>query len=76
MGDWVGMWKSVSARTLARRLGVVPPLWQDEYFDRFLRSTENYTEEWVYAQTNPVRAGLVTEPGSWPYQGVIHDLRI
>jgi putative transposase len=75
MSDWVGMWKSVSSRTLGRRLGLDGHVWQAEYFDRFLRSGESYSEKWEYVEQNPVRAGLVANAVDWPFKGQIHELR-
>ena len=75
MNKWVQMWKSVSARLLLKRQRLAGPLWQAEYFDRYLRSGENYAEKWAYVEANPVRAGLVGKPEDWPYRGRIHLLR-
>lgn len=35
------------------------PLWQQDYWDRQLRSGESYAEKWNYVRNNPVRHGLV-----------------
>ncbi|CAN5631858.1 hypothetical protein BH20VER1_BH20VER1_28210 [soil metagenome] len=75
LASWVQMWKGVSSRKISAALGVKSPVWQAEYFDRFLRSSDNYSEKWDYVEQNPVRAGLVTAAADWPYQGTIHDLR-
>ncbi len=71
---WVGMWKSVSSRRIAPALSIKPPIWQADYFDRFLRSSESYSDKWQYVEQNPVRAGLVGQVEDWPYRGTIHDL--
>ncbi|MGB8805055.1 MAG: transposase, partial [Chthoniobacterales bacterium] len=42
--------------------------WQPGCFDRLLRSDESLHEKWLYLQENPVRAGLVSNSGNWPYQ--------
>jgi putative transposase len=47
---WVGMWKSVSARRIAATLSIKPPIWQPDYFDRYLRSSESYSEKWQYLE--------------------------
>lgn len=75
MKKWVQMWKSVSARELIKRNGLKSPVWQKEYFDRFLRSGDDYSEKWVYVEANPVRAGYCKNPEDWPYRGQIHELR-
>ena len=76
MRDWVKTWKSVSARQIMKSLGVVAPVWQDDYFDRYLRSAESYSQKWEYVRNNPVRAGLVHRPEDWPYQGRIFSLEL
>jgi putative transposase len=45
MTDWVEMWKSVSSRRITAALSIKRPIWQSEYFDRYLRSSENYAEK-------------------------------
>jgi REP element-mobilizing transposase RayT len=74
MEKWVGMWKSLSARILSKEAGFACPLWQEDYFDRYLRSGESYKDEWTYVAQNPVRANLVTDAEEWPFRGRIHDL--
>ena len=74
MADWVQMWKSVSSRQIATALSIDPPTWQTDYFDRYLRSSEIYSEKWHYVEQNAVRAGLVETIDAWPYRGTIHDL--
>jgi putative transposase len=74
LARWVQAWKSLSSRRLTTELNAPPPLWQKDYFDRFLRSGENYHEKWDYVMANPVRKGLVRTPEEWPWQGVLVDL--
>jgi REP-associated tyrosine transposase len=69
--EWVGMWKSVSSRRIAATLAIEPPIWQSDYFDRFLRSSESYSDN---GRQNPVRAGLTGRVADWPYHGTINDL--
>ena len=74
MADCVEMWKSISSRQIAAALSINPPIWQQDYFDRYLRSNESYSEKWYYVEQNAVRAGLVEATEAWPYRGTIHDL--
>ena len=74
IADWVQMWKSVSSRKIASALLISVPIWQPDYFDRYLRSSENYSDKWAYVEQNPVPAGLANDVGEWPYRGVICDL--
>lgn len=74
--DWVRLWKSVSARQIMKLLNSRVPVWQEDYFDRYLRSAESYGQKWQYVRNNPVRAGLVRCPEEWPYQGRVCSLNI
>jgi len=74
MRSWIKMWKSVSSRIIMREQAMPGTLWQKDYFDRYVRSNENYTEKWTYVEANPVRAGLVESATDWPYRGRIHTL--
>ena len=38
-------------------------LWQPRFFDRALRTVQEYHEKVAYLHSNPVRAGLVERPG-------------
>lgn len=76
MGKWVKMWKSTSAHEWIKRGLAQSPIWQDEYFDRYLRSNESYAQKWEYVQNNPVRAGLVNKVEDWPYRGWIFRLGV
>lgn len=49
-------------------------VWQREFFDHVLRSSESYEQKWLYVRKNPVRHGLVKQPEEWPFQGEIRTL--
>jgi hypothetical protein len=68
-------WKSLTSRHLTAALSTKPPIWQKDYFDRYLRSTESYREKWWYVELNPVRKALCVEPAEWPWQGELYELR-
>ena len=74
LSTFVGKWKEWTAKYSHRRHDLVPPLWQTEFFDHLLRSSESYDQKWQYVLENPVRAGLVRQVNDWPYQGEIHKL--
>jgi REP element-mobilizing transposase RayT len=74
LAAWIKSWKSITARKIASVHAVVPPVWQPDYFDPFVRSADSYAEKWEYVRHNPVRAGLVAESNQWPWHGVICDL--
>ena len=43
------------------------PLWQSRFFDRALRTPEEYAEKVDYIHHNPVKAGLVERPDEWKW---------
>jgi REP element-mobilizing transposase RayT len=56
----VHSWKSFTAHQIGR--GVI---WQREYFDRLMRSPEDYVRTREYIRGNPGKAGLI----DWPWVG-------
>jgi len=69
-------WKQWTSKRIAAELKTTGAIWQPEFFDHLLRSTESYSEKWDYVRENPVRAGLVLEADKWPCQGEIEDLML
>lgn len=67
----IGKWKEWSAKRLLSAIKGQPPLWQPEFFDHLLRSSESRAAKWDYVQNNPVRAGLAATPADWPYAGAV-----
>jgi len=57
----IGDWK----RYVASVAGVD---WQKNFFDHRLRNDESWEEKAHYIRENPVRAGLIREGATWPYQ--------
>ncbi len=72
---FVGKWKEWTSKYAKRRLGFAVPLWQEEFFDHVLRSSESYEEKWEYVRQNPERAKLVATPEEWPFQGEMNEIR-
>lgn len=62
---WAEFWKD----QLSKQLGLGAGFWQRGLFHHRIRSAENYMEKLTYLSQNPVRAGLVTLPEDWPWQG-------
>ncbi|HEX7418258.1 MAG TPA: transposase [Thermoanaerobaculia bacterium] len=57
--------KSVAVHRINRQLHRSGPLWQDESFDRIVRSDENLRKKGEYLCANPVRAGLVADVSAY-----------
>jgi len=83
LSEFIAAWKSWTAKRINK---IVAPrsagaattssLWQREFFDHVLRSSESYAEKWNYVFDNPVRAGLVTTADNWPYAGEVEMLML
>jgi len=61
----VQSWKGFTARAINRRLDRKGPLWQEDYFDRLIRSIEHYHRTDRYIRENPKKL----RPGEfilWP----------
>jgi REP element-mobilizing transposase RayT len=73
LSAWMKSLKNHLSKQL-RSQGVPAPHWQKGFFDHVLRSGESYEEKWQYVLQNPVRAGLVSKPEDWLYQGEVNAL--
>ena len=71
LDNWVRYWKS----QFTKRHGVKTRRWQTDHWDRRVRSEADFEDAWNYVYSNPVRAGLVTDPESWPFSGQVFDVR-
>jgi REP element-mobilizing transposase RayT len=49
---------------LLKRRGV---FWQADYWDTFMRDSAHELETRNYIENNPVKAGLVPDPKTWPW---------
>jgi REP element-mobilizing transposase RayT len=67
-------WKQWTSKRIAREVKSPGTVWQEEFFDHVLRSSESYSQKWDYVKDNPVRAGLVKRSDQWPWQGEIESL--
>lgn len=60
-------WKGFTARRVNRLLGRRGKLWQDDYWDRYIRDEAHFRKVVHYIETNPVKAGLVKSSADWPF---------
>jgi len=73
---FLGFWKEWTSKAIKGQLRRTGSVWQEEFFDHVLRSSESYSEKWNYVRNNPVRHGFVANADDWPWQGEIEDLRL
>ncbi len=66
LGEILHSLKSFSGLRVQRARGASGPLWQDESFDRVMRSEKEFIEKWEYIEANPLTAGVVKAlPYKW-----------
>jgi Transposase and inactivated derivatives len=70
----VHSWKSFTAKTINAILGRVGPLWQRDYYDRYVRDDRHLRAVIEYIESNPVKAGLVAEAASWRYSSAARKM--
>ena len=59
--------KWISARRINRRRETAGPVWQHQFWDRFVRHEKEFTERLEYMHLNPVTKGLVRRPEDWKW---------
>ena len=59
--------KGTAAHAINRRPNRRGPVWLEESFDHVVRSSESLDAKIAYVIANPVRKGLVSLPGDWPW---------
>jgi hypothetical protein len=59
-GKWLGPLKGFTAYQANLLLGTHGPFWQEESFDRLVRSGEQFDRIQAYIEQNPVKAGLAS----------------
>ena len=59
--------KVAAAHGINRLRGTSGSLWHLRYFDRVMRTVREFHETIDYMHLNPVRAGLVRDPGKWAW---------
>jgi REP element-mobilizing transposase RayT len=67
LSDVVQKWKSISSHEINKLEARKGRLWQPEYFDRFMRSEQQFEWTVAYVENNPVAAGLVTTAQDWRF---------
>jgi REP element-mobilizing transposase RayT len=63
----VHSWKSFTAKVIARAERIPGRVWHPDYWDRFIRDEKHFRAAAAYILENPVKAGLVSCAGDWPW---------
>ncbi len=51
-------------------------VWQNEYFDRFIRDENHFAQAIAYIHENPVKAGLCGHASEWPWSSVNEECHV
>ena len=62
---WVKTASAARANRLTGRVG--QPFWQREYFDTWMRTSQELASVIAYVEENPVAAGLARRAEDWPW---------
>ncbi len=73
LSTWISYWKHLVSKNWPYKDEF--PIWQRDFWDRQLRTGENYERKWYYLRSNPVVKGFVNSPEEWPYQGELNIFR-
>lgn len=65
LADILHTWKSYSAKTVNRQLGLSGRLWQREYYDRLIRDPRELARAIAYVAENPKKSCLCNWPWVW-----------
>ena len=74
LADAIHYLKLSFAKRLRSRRGAMEPksFWQKRYYDRNVRDAEEFAVKLRYLHRNPVKRGLVKEPGDWKWSSFRH----
>jgi REP element-mobilizing transposase RayT len=68
--------KGPAARSVNQLLGRVgKPFWQEEYFDRVVRTDKEFSQIRRYIEWNPVTAALVSNPEEFQWSSAFAGLK-
>jgi REP-associated tyrosine transposase len=74
LADAIHFLKLSFAKRLRSRKRATEPssFWQKRYYDRNVRDAQEFTVKLRYLHRNPVKRGLVKEPGAWKWSSFRH----
>ena len=67
LSDLLHSWRSYTAQVANRCLERSGSFWHDDYFDRYIRDDEHFSNTVLYIEANPVKAGLCEAREDWKW---------
>ncbi|MEQ8763745.1 MAG: transposase [Planctomycetota bacterium] len=71
LGKILGLIKGRSSRAANLEIGRTGRLWFPKYFDRIIRSRDDWRERFMYIHQDPLRSRLVEDEVSWPWSSAV-----
>ena len=71
--NWISAFKRHTSRMVVQRCDI-KPLWQNNFYDHVVRREESLVEICEYILNNPVRKGIVSTWGEYPYSKTVDRL--
>ena len=65
--EWLRSLKGFTGKQATQFLHLTEPFWQDESYDRSVRSRDEFQKILGYIEENPVRAGLANRAEVFPW---------
>ncbi len=59
--------KGYTAHQANKYLNRSGQFWMEDYFDRYIRNEDHYSNTVRYIENNPVKGRLCKEPSEWPF---------
>ena len=59
--------KGFTSRSINKLIGETGPIWQPDYFDRYIRDGKHFSTALRYIENNPVMAGLAERAEDWRF---------
>jgi putative transposase len=72
LSELMKRWKGYTARQINDLLGREGKVWQEDYWDRFIRDEAHFRKVVHYIEANPVKVGLVRSAAEWQFSSTRH----
>ncbi|MEW6303554.1 MAG: transposase [Verrucomicrobiota bacterium] len=72
MSTIVHGWKDFTAHAINKLLRRRGALWQEDYWDTYMRDAAHELKSRRYIESNPTKAKLVLDPKAWPWTSARH----
>ncbi|HOX65790.1 MAG TPA: transposase [Thermotogota bacterium] len=69
LSSFIKDFKQKTTREINLRENTSGRIWQKEYYDRYIRDEKHFSIAKAYIQSNPIKAGLVTDISKWEWYG-------